>query len=60
MAVSNFLGACKTAGLVEYTKGEPPKRTLDYVPPSWIDLVKLPEMPEEKNGNKVYSSVTGK
>lgn len=53
MAVSNFLGACKTAGIIEYTKGEPPKRTLDYVPPSWIDLVKLPvETPEEKSASQ--------
>lgn len=50
MAVSNFLNACRTAEFIEYAKGEPPKRTLNYVPPEWISLVKVPsaELPEEK------------
>jgi hypothetical protein len=42
MAVSYFLSAGVAAELVEYKRGEPPRRMLDYVPPSWIDLVKLP------------------
>ena len=37
--VSRFLDGASAADLVEYTKGEPPRRVLDYVPPSWIDLV---------------------
>lgn len=37
--LSRFLDAASAADLVEYTKGEPPCRLLDYVPPSWIDLV---------------------
>ncbi len=50
MAVSNFLAACKTAGLVEYTKGEPPKRLIDYVPPGWLELSKpLSDVTEEKH-----------
>lgn len=42
MAVSTFLSACVVAEFVEYKRGEPPRRILDYVPPSWIELVKLP------------------
>jgi len=44
MAVSYFLSTGVAAELVEYKRGEPPRRILDYVPPSWIDLVKLPSM----------------
>lgn len=40
MTVSNFLNAGKAADLVDYKKGFPPQRILDYVPPSWIDLSK--------------------
>jgi len=42
MAVSYFLNAGVAADLVEYTRGEPPRRAFDYVPVSWIELVKLP------------------
>jgi hypothetical protein len=42
MAVSYFLSAAVTAGLVQYDRGKPPRRTLDYVPPAWIDLTKVP------------------
>ena len=40
MTVSNFLNAGKAAELIDYKKGEPPQRIIDYVPPSWIELVK--------------------
>lgn len=39
MAVSYFLNAVAPAGFIEYTQREPPRKILDYVPPSWIDLV---------------------
>ena len=42
MAVSYFLSAGVAAGLIEYRRGESPRRILDYVPPAWIELVKLP------------------
>ena len=42
MAVSYFLSAGVAAELVEYRRGEPPRRILDYVPPTWIELAKLP------------------
>lgn len=48
MTVSNFLNAGKIADLVEYTKGLPPQRILDYVPPSWIDLTKVSDVSEPK------------
>lgn len=41
-AVSYFLNAGIAAELIEYNRGEPPRRILDYVPPAWIELVKLP------------------
>lgn len=50
MAVSNFLNALVTAEFIEYERGEPPRRILNYVPPDWINLVKFPasEVSEEK------------
>lgn len=44
MTVSNFLNAGKAAELIDYRKGEPPQRIIDYVPPSWIELVKIPSV----------------
>lgn len=48
MTVSNFVNAGKAAELIEYKKGEPPKRILDYVPPSWIELMKTAVIEETK------------
>lgn len=48
MAVSYFLSAAVAAELIEYTPRKPPRRILDYVPPSWIELVKLPTVEEEE------------
>lgn len=48
MAVSYFLNAGVVAELIEYERGEPPRRILDFVPPSWLDLIKLPTTEEEK------------
>jgi len=47
MAVSKFLASGAATEIIEYNKGEPPRRILDYVPPSWIELVKLPAVEEE-------------
>ncbi len=41
MAVSVFLNVGIAASLIEYEKGKPPSRLLDYVPPEWLSLVKL-------------------
>src|SRR5260370_40875362 len=48
MAVSVFLNAGIAASLVEYEKGKPPRRLLDYVPPAWLSLVKLPVEADEE------------
>lgn len=53
MAVSKFLSTSTTAELIEYTQREPPSKILDYVPPSWIELVKITEK-EEKKESKVH------
>lgn len=42
MAVSYFLSAGVAAKLVEYYPGEAPQRAVDYVPPAWVELTKLP------------------
>ena len=39
MAVSHFLNAASTAGLIKYIPRKPPVRLLDYVPPSWLEEV---------------------
>jgi hypothetical protein len=46
MTVSYFLNAGIVAELVEYKRGEPPRRILGYVPPNWIELVKMPAVGE--------------
>jgi hypothetical protein len=40
-AVDLFLKALETAELIENARGKPPKRILDYIPASWLDLLKL-------------------
>ena len=42
-AVHYFLSALRAAGFIEYTRGKPPRKILDYVPPSWLQLVSLPQ-----------------
>ena len=37
--ISTFLNAGVAAGLIQFEKGEPPSRLLDYVPPEWIELI---------------------
>lgn len=36
--VNKFLKILKLAGLVENPRKQPPKKLLDYVPPSWLEL----------------------
>lgn len=52
MAVSHFLSAAVAAGLIEYAPRQPPRKILDYVPPSWIELVKLPIVEEEEKSKQ--------
>lgn len=54
MAVSNFVNAGVAAELIEYVKGKPSRRILDYVPPEWISLVAQP--PSETEEERTLSS----
>jgi hypothetical protein len=58
MTVSYFLNAGVAAELVEYKRGEPPRRILDYVPPAWIELVKLPVSGEAEVAQQVKLDTT--
>jgi hypothetical protein len=60
MTVSNFLAAGVAAELIEYLRGKPPRRILDYVPPSWIDLVKLPTIEEGEGTSQVKLDTVAK
>ena len=39
MAVSKFLKELTLAEFAENPRGKPPRRLIDYVPPSWINLL---------------------
>src|SRR5438552_18820047 len=41
MTVSLFLNAGIALNLIEYQRGKPPRRVLDYVPPEWLTLVEI-------------------
>jgi hypothetical protein len=47
-AVTYFLDDAAAAEFIEYNPYEPPRRILDYVPPSWIDLVAKERGEEEE------------
>ena len=47
-SVERFLKILETAELIENLRGKPPKRLLDYVPPSWLELVKVEVSGEEE------------
>lgn len=57
-AVSYFLSASVAAELIEYPKGEPPRRIVDYVPPAWVDLAKLPPAEEVPIAKQVKLDTT--
>jgi hypothetical protein len=50
-AIQEFLKILVDATLIENFRGKPPKRLLDYVPASWLELIKSEEKKpkEEKN-----------
>ena len=58
MAVSYFLNTGVTAELIEYQRGEPPRRALDYVPPTWVELLKIP-VPKEAEEVKLDNAIEG-
>jgi len=47
-AVDTFLRLLESAELVENPWGKPPKKILDYVPASWIELVRVDVSKEEE------------
>lgn len=56
-AVTYFLDDAAAAEFIQYSPYEPPRRILDYVPPSWIDLV-AKERGEEEETAKDKSQTT--
>jgi len=59
MAVSTFLNVGEAAGLIQYKRGEPPRRILDYVPPEWIELVQGTESTVESQQTASSEDVQG-
>lgn len=51
-AVDLFLKSLETAELVESPWGKPPKRILDFVPASWLELMKPEEVKPEETSQK--------
>lgn len=47
-SVERFLKVLETAELIENLRGKPPKRLLDYVPASWLELMKVELSKEEE------------
>ena len=54
-AVGQFLIGGAAVELIEYQRGKPPRRLLDYVPPEWLTVV---EMPGETDGSTGDSQAT--
>ena len=50
-AVGQFLIAGAALELIEYQRGKPPRRLLDYVPPEWLSLIEIPSEPEGNAGD---------
>jgi hypothetical protein len=50
-AVGQFLNAGVALELIEYEKGKPPRRLLDYVPPEWLSHIEIPTEPEGSTGD---------
>jgi hypothetical protein len=51
-AVSKFLLTAKAAELIDYSRNIPPRKILDYVPPSWLELIETPVTPEQTSKKK--------
>ena len=52
-AVYNFLKVLETAELIENPWGKAPRRLLDYVPASWVELTKIEEPKKEEKMGEV-------
>ena len=55
--VNRFLIDASAADIVEYTKGKPPRRSLNYVPPAWVELVKLPDSIEGESASPAQTTM---
>ena len=47
-SVERFLKVLETGELIENLWGKPPERLLNYVPPSWLELIKVEVLSEEE------------
>ena len=47
--VEKFLKQAANAGLIENPWGKPPRKIIEYVPPSWLELLEQPEDEGENN-----------
>lgn len=48
-AINIFLNQLEKAQLIENPWGKPPRKLIDYVPPSWIELIKEEEGKSEQS-----------
>ena len=55
-AVYYFLNALAAAGLAENPRGKPPRRVLEYVPPSWIEIAQQSNKVEREQDGKTVTS----
>jgi len=51
-AVDIFLKVLETAELIENPRGKPPRKILDYTPPSWVELIEFETSKEEEQKPK--------
>ncbi len=56
MTVSRFLDGASAADLVAYAQREPPHKMLDYIPPSWLNLLFAEEKQEVTQSTEVKSA----
>lgn len=52
-SVERLLKILETAELIENPWGKPPKKILDYTPPSWVELVEVEASKEEEKTKDV-------
>ena len=50
-AVSKFLLIAKAAEFIEYSRNNPPRKILDFMPPSWLELME-PSVVQEQTSTK--------
>jgi hypothetical protein len=58
--VSRFLDRASAADLVSYAARKPPLKKLDYVPPSWLDIMFAEATEEAEQNNKTMAPIDKK